>query len=407
MTPSTQSSHTQLSTTILTQPEQLGHPDLQALRQSDESLQKHIIALQEELDWTCYEAYNLVAAPTAALGELPEVLAGQRPFEILLARALAAGENSTGWFRRHHAEPSLELPPHWPDAYKRIVEQRIALIEANPNIALIEQPEHKRRWQQEPWEDRVERALRTWLLNRLESAAYWPEVALTSCSRLADRARRDADFMQVARLYRNSEEVDVTKLVEELVTHEAVPFLPALRYTESGLLKREQWERTWDLQRQEDAGQAVGKIPVPPKYAQADFKSATFWRLRGKLDVPRERFISYPGAERDADRSLVIGWAGWNHAQQAQALTAYYADMRETEGWREPRLIPLLSGLAELLPWIHQWHPDVDPDTGERPGPAFQAFLEEEARALRRTIPDLRAWRPTPTASARGRRKKL
>jgi hypothetical protein len=33
-------------------------------------------------------------------------------------------------------------------------------------------------------------------------------------------------------------------------------------------------------------------IPVPPKYTSADFLKTDFWRLRGKLDVPKERWIS-------------------------------------------------------------------------------------------------------------------
>jgi hypothetical protein len=43
-------------------------------------------------------------------------------------------------------------------------------------------------------------------------------------------------------------------------------------------------------------------------------------RHRGKLDVPKERFISYAGASRDGDASLLIGWAGWDHREQAQAI---------------------------------------------------------------------------------------
>ncbi len=37
----------------------------------------------------------------------------------------------------------------------------------------------------------------------------------------------------------------------------------------------------------EDAGEKVGKIPVPPKYQSKDFLKADFWRLRGGLDGPR------------------------------------------------------------------------------------------------------------------------
>ena len=148
--------------------------------------------------------------------------------------------------------------------------------------------------------------------------------------------------MQVAELY--DADADLTELVVELVTKEAVPYLAALRYTDAGLEKRAEWERVWELQRQEDAIDAlcelpeddpqrltpeqakarkqveVGDIPVPPKYKRTDFRKGEYWSLRGKLDVPKERFISYPGCERGADPTPVIGWAGWDHLQQAQAL---------------------------------------------------------------------------------------
>ena len=50
-----------------------------------------------------------------------------------------------------------------------------------------------------------------------------------------------------------------------------------------GLRKRAQWEDTWALQRREDAGENVGKIPVSPKYQNKDFLKADFWRLRGDI----------------------------------------------------------------------------------------------------------------------------
>ena len=133
--------------------------------------------------------------------------------------------------------------------------------------------------------------------------------------------RANQDFLQVAELYRGRPDFDLTDLVQELVGSESVPFLPVLRYKESGLRKRTDWEGTWELQRREDAGERI-EIPVPPKYERADFLSADYWRVRGRLDVPKERWISYPYLERDADKSPVIGWAGYDHGQQALALAS-------------------------------------------------------------------------------------
>lgn len=235
--------------------------------------------------------------------------------------------------------------------------------------------------------------------------------------------------MQVAELYRGRPDFDVTALVTELVEGEAVPLLPVLRYQASGLRKREVWERTWELQRQEDAIEArvalpdghpdrltaeeakelkadqVGDIPVPPKYQSADFLSSTFWRLRGKLDVPKERFVSHPHCSRETDPTLVIGWAGWNRLQQAQALAAYYIPMKEDEGWGAGRLTPLLAGILELLPWLRQWHNDVDPTYNLRQGDYFRDFLDEELRSLGITREALKSWMPPGVRRGRGARR--
>ena len=108
--------------------------------------------------------------------------------------------------------------------------------------------------------------------------------------------------------------------------------LAAYRYKDSGLRKREAWEETWRLQRLEDAGEKVGPIAVPPKYTSADFRKNSYWQARGKLDVPKERFILYPDAGRETDPTPLLGWAGWDHAQQSLALSLIIGD-REKDGW--------------------------------------------------------------------------
>jgi hypothetical protein len=148
----------------------------------------------------------------------------------------------------------------------------------------------------------------------------------------------------------------------------------------------------------------VGDIPVPPKYATADFVKTDYWRLRGKLDVPKERWVSYPHCSTENDPSLVVGWAGWNHLQQATALIAYY-DARKREGWTANRLTPLLAGLDQLLPWIHQWHPEIDKEFGETAGKSFQTMLEHDAHELGLTLEEIRQWTPPATTTRRRARK--
>lgn len=381
-------------------------PSADALREAQEryhSLRARMIAAQERLDWEVYRLYGLVEEDLTT-GEEPEppLRLGERAFEIVLARRMAAGQEESSWFERHGSTPITELPAHWPESYKRLVERRIERIETDRNIGLIERPEYKRRWAAKPWDDQVKEALRTWLLDRLEDPRYWPEpAAITTTARLAAEARTDADFMQVARLYAGREDVDVAVLVDDLVRAEAVPYLAALRFTPSGLRKHAQWLETWELQRREDAGEDVGEIPVPPKYTKADF--AVGWEHRGKLDVPKERFISYPGAERETDASLPVGWAGWDHLARARALATWYLQAKR-DGRDQEHLIPLLAGLLELVPWLRQWYDEPNPDPAlDRPGSQIAALVDAELRSLHLTAEQVTAWQPPPPR--RGRRR--
>lgn len=359
---------------------------------------------------------------------------------MLMGSAIDKGILQTTWFERHNSSPLLEPHPQWPPDYQDLVRQRLEEISSNPNVALIEQPEYKRRWNTEPWDEQLARALSSWLLDRLESYADFDgrmneegkptaklPIGLVSVGRLADLARQDETFHEVGALYRDDEAFDVTRLVSELVESESVPLLPVLRYKPSGLRKRAEWETTWDLQRREDAIDArsklpkehpqylpeldaadlkkkqVGNIPVPPKYTSADFLKGDYWRLRGKLDVPKERWVSFPHCEGE-DGTLMIAWAGYDHLQLARSISAYYVDVQERLGGRDdPRLVPLLACLVELLPWLKQWHNEVDPEFGVPMGDYFDGFLQEESRNLNLTLEDIRAWQPPQKARGGGR----
>jgi hypothetical protein len=391
-----------------------GTPDavksLGRIRPDLEAIQEQMIALQEELDWHCYSLYGLTETPLTCEADPPPIALGERAFEILLAREIESGETETTWFERHRSTPKTAIPDHWPLQYRKLVEQRIRLIQSDRDIALIERPECKRRWNSEPWDSQLSTALRAWMASRLEELPAWSSRLLTTVGRLSDLAAQDLDFTRVATCYRGHPDFDMLTLVAELVDEQAVPFLPELRFKAAGLRKHGIWKSTWSLQRKEDAGELsekdAKKIPVPPKYTSSDFHTATIWRLRGRLDVPKERFLSFPHCERESDPTLVIGWAGWNRLEQSQAIAAYYLEMKEKEGWTAERLTPLLAGLQELNPWVKQWHNELEPAHGVRMGDYFADFVETEARDLEVTLTDIETWTPRSTPQALRKRKK-
>jgi hypothetical protein len=378
---------------------------LDGARAEWERIRNEMISAQEELDWQVYGFYGLLGDDASSLvtgGAAPPLRLGERAFEIALARKIRSDEAQTEWFSRHRSTPVPDIPTQWSTEYRALVQRRLAKIESDPDLHLIERPECKRRWVTDTWEQMEREALRDWLCDRLEDRALWfrPDPGLRSVAQLADSLRTDSEFIAVAGLYMR--DADLTDVVAELVGGQHVPFLAALRYTESGMRVRQDWEHTWELQRREDAGEKVGNIPVPSKYKQGDFRDLAYWRNRGKLDVPKERFISYPECSRDG--TLLLGWAGFNHLQQAQALAAYVGERRELDAWDAGRLNPLLGGLAELLPWLRQWHGEIDPAFGQSPADAYAGFLDQQLLSLRLTRGDLTAWKPQPPARGRRRR---
>ncbi|TDD74485.1 BREX-2 system adenine-specific DNA-methyltransferase PglX [Actinomadura rubrisoli] len=378
-----------------------------------ESIRRQMVAEQEELDWEVYGLYDLLDVDVVApAGSLPEIRPGERAFEIVLARKIESGNLQTQWFHRHGSTPITEIPEHWPDEYKRVVEKRIKVIENRRDIALIERPECKRRWLLATWEEQAEAALREWLLAGCEERGLWfaddeygtEQPRAMTVNQLADRLRNSENFVSVARLHAG-DSVELSTAIAQIVQGEHVPYLATLRYKDpSGLRKRVQWENMWEQQREEDRiGKDLG-IAVPPKYTSADFLKASYWRNRGKLDVPKERFISYPGSSPDGDSSLLLGWAGWDHREQAQALMMLIEERATQDGWDAARLTPLLAGLAEVLPWVWQWHGEIDPAFGQSPADAYTMYLEAKQTEYGISDEDLKNWRPEKPK--RGGRKK-
>jgi len=372
---------------------------LHAARAEYERLLGRMIVLQEELDWDVYRRYGLLGDAEAAElvaepEDVPELKLGERAFEIVMARKMERGELETQWFARHRSTPITEIPEDWPSSYRDVVAKRIKVIENRRDIALIERPECKRRWQSQEWKVKERKALTNWLLDRCEERSLWfddqDQPRPMTVNRLADQLRSDADVVQVARLLAGPDS-DLADVLTDITADEHVPYLARLRYKPEGVFKRSVWERTWDQQRDEDRTGKNLAIPVPPKYKSSDFIRPSFWRNRGKLDVPKERFISYPGANPDTDDSLLLGWAGWDHQEQAHALVTLIEERSTTDGWGVGRIKPLLAGLLEVMPWVCQWHNEVDERYGVSPAETYDQYLASQRDRYDLTDEDLGA----------------
>ncbi|WP_312777486.1 BREX-2 system adenine-specific DNA-methyltransferase PglX [Corynebacterium variabile] len=369
-----------------------------------------MIAEQEELDWACYFLYGLTDTDLSLpVGTVEGIDLGTRPFEIALARRVDAGETTTAWFERHHSHPVTDIPETWPEAQRTAAQERLELMTSDKSIKLLEAPEYKRRWADALWTDKVHEALSSWLLTRLETPELWrrsdgmPQPR--TIRELAAQVETDPDLtdvLSVLPLWSTRRGATVEKMLDDLLKNEAVPYVTSLRYKNRGFAKRAEWEATWDAQRREDAGEITAEdVPVPPNYSSADMVPAV-WKHRGKLDVPKERFISYPGASPEGDSTLLLGWAGWNDLDKGLAIFSTFADRADEDADTET-LAGILAGLVEVLPWVKQWHNDLDPQFNLKMGDYLEAQLAEAARSLSIPIEDIPNHAPTP--ATRGRKK--
>ena len=369
-----------------------------------------LMSLQEEMDWRVYGLFGLptVEAPSVDAVRVP-VEPNHRPFEVRLARDIATDISASEWFRVHKRDAPKDVGGPLADLYR----QRLRLLddpEHGKQLRLLETPETKRRWSPPDDHKAFSGAVRSWLLDRIEASFRdQPQPDLRTARQLTLELGRDPAVAAAHELLTEESGLDLVKLISELVDSEGVPFLAGFRYAETGMEKRASWEETWRLQRLEDEDKKkleaelkrlnLKSIPVPDKYGPKDFLQH-YWSLRGKLDVPKERFITISGGNTDEDTTPLVGWAGWDHLQVSQALSGLYQRRKTEDGWTKDRLVPLLAGIDERVPWLLQWHNEIDPAYGTKLGEFFRDFVAGEAHSLGIAVGDLRKWTP-PAAQKR------
>jgi hypothetical protein len=393
-------------------------PTLAALREARTNslaerarLRGILVSLQEEMDWRVYGLFGLptVEAPSVEAVRVP-VEPNHRPFEVRLAREVTTDISASEWFRVHKREAPKDVGGPLAELYR----QRLRLLddaEHGKQLRLLETPETKRRWSPPDDTKAFSDAARTWLLERIEASfRQQSQPELRTARQLSLDLARDPAVAAAHELLSEDSGLDLARLLSDLVDAEGVPFLAGYRYAETGMEKRASWEETWRLQRIEDEDKKkleaefkrlnLKSIPVPDKYGPKDFLRH-YWGLRGKLDVPKERFVTVPGGNIDEDTTPLVGWAGWSHLQVAQALSGLYQRRKSEDGWQKDRLVPLLAGIDERVPWLLQWHNEPSADFGGmKLGEFFRDFVASEAHTLGVAVGDLRKWTP-PAAPKR------
>ncbi|WP_437907563.1 BREX-2 system adenine-specific DNA-methyltransferase PglX [Sorangium sp. So ce327] len=358
--------------------------------QREGKLLQRLVFIQEEIDWLVYRLFGLADTPSA--DGTWEVAPNDRPFL---------------W------EAASRPPTALSSELREVYATRRRILETNAAIGLIENATMKRLWRGtsgesgrygESYTDRVALAAKNWLAARVEQAATSRSKGWTA-SVLVSSVQDDQRFLAVASVLQRRRDVDISGLVQSILDTESVPSHPFHTYTTSGLAKRAAWEQTWDLQRREDAGEKIDSIPVPPEYSQGsrgkatDFLRPEYWQLRGKLDVPKERFIAFTEVPGRSGVETLYGWAGWTAQQRVKAILAIDEELEDASVPLADR-IGLLDSAWRLLPDVAR----EDAAAANRLKAELQALVGPEGPS-RELIEDWKKRFPPPTARA-GRARK-
>jgi hypothetical protein len=260
---------------------------LQAATARREQLRAEMIALQEEMDWLVYRAYGLLPEDSLATGtgtEPDPLQESERPFRFWA--------NANGDFDKAVAL----IPDSWPKQRRELWKARLAAIRDNEHIRRIEAPVYKRRWD-EQWKvsnrwiagpiayaQELVDAFRYWLAEKaewhLEHKAKGGPLSLDVwASALASDPRVEAAWPVVAEALH---QVEVWKIESNDKKPKKLPTLDASTVAFTRFFRDTVNDET-----------VPDGIPAAVPWEELD-KKLTIPKqaknIRGKLNVPRERF---------------------------------------------------------------------------------------------------------------------
>jgi hypothetical protein len=118
------------------------------MRSLRDGLRCEMVALQEEMDWLVYAAYGLLPQDDPALGTVPRRKDGGAE----LPEPIGPTERPYKLWERADGEHSMALgfiPTDWSAERRALWQARLAIIRDNDHIKRIEQPVYKRRWDEQ------------------------------------------------------------------------------------------------------------------------------------------------------------------------------------------------------------------------------------------------------------------
>jgi hypothetical protein len=262
---------------------------LQHVVQHREQLRAEMIARQEEMDWLVYAAYGLLDDPGAPLPDSDLVLAREeRPFCLW---AKSAGD---------FAAAVALIPRNWSPARKALWKARLEAIRDNEHVRRLEQPVYKRRWD-EQWKigNSWECGQPAYDAEFVDAFAWWLSEKAECWLQLPKRGGPVALPEWAAALWADPRVQAAWPVAAEAIHRLAV-------------WKRQQEERPQGRPPALDAGQAAWSgffrdlvreqsvpenIPFGKPWDEVEEEVAVpeaAKKVRGKLNVPRERFHVTP-----------------------------------------------------------------------------------------------------------------
>jgi hypothetical protein len=367
--------------------------------QEEERILRLQVALQEEIDWRIYELFGLVERPLLLTAD--EVVRsggaplGSRPFEMLQARA---GRTRGVDGQALQGDLAQDINEALASAWRA----RVNILERSEELRVVEHESFKRRWlvtpkhlagRVETFSDRLDGRLRMLVDAATEAACASFERPVTA-SRLAATLGEDKGFHCLLRLQTGRSDYDIEKSVAAILQRASIPNSAQHMLTDSGLLKRRGWERCWAEQRVADESHSSKELSPPLRYEEEDFLEKRFFDLRGRLDVPRERFTAFTEIPGRSRAEALYGWAGWSPAHRLKAILSIDEDL-------EDAAVPLVDRIG-LLDSAWRLLSDVareDSSAAIRLKAELQALVGPEGPS-RELIEDWKKRFPPPTTRA-------